>query len=84
MSCNIQKDEISDEEEEPVASSKSSQKWSWRKEFMEIVRLKSGLVKLCADRPSTAVIGNCGILEAVSYLSEQFELGTQIVAKTFM
>ncbi len=55
---------------------------------MEIIRLKSGLVKLCAEKASTAVIGNWGILEAVTYISEQFDGQLdgypQITAKVFM
>jgi hypothetical protein len=80
---------LSDSEEEdetPVVaptkktSGKSKAKeWDWRKDMMEIIRLKSGLMKLTAERPSTAVIGNWGIIEAVEALGEQHQLGSSAV-----
>lgn len=85
------------EEDEPnapveasLASSKSraasvSKQWSWRKDFMEIIRHKSGLVKLRADKPSTAAIGNWGILEAVERQCESTGLGSStVIARLFM
>lgn len=41
-------------------------------------------MKLGGDKPTTAPIGNWGILEAVSILSERFGLGTMIQARLFM
>lgn len=46
---------------------------------MEIIRLKSGLMKLNAEKPSTAVIGNWGIIEGIENLAEQHQLGTSAV-----
>lgn len=51
---------------------------------MEIIRLKSGLTKLNAEKPSTAVIGNWGILDSIKTLSEEKGFGTQISARLFM
>jgi hypothetical protein len=71
----------------PNKSSKSAKKkeWDWRKDFMEIVKAKSGLLKLSfQERPSTAYIGNWGILDAISSLSEQALYGNQLTARLFM
>lgn len=51
---------------------------------MEIIRHKSGLIKLEAERPSTAFIGNWGILDAVTHLSDTKGLGTLVSARLFM
>lgn len=76
----------SDEEEEvpAIATKKTtknakSKEWEWRKDLMEIIRLKSGLMKLNQERPSTAVIGNWGIIDGIEALAEQHQLGTSIL-----
>jgi hypothetical protein len=56
----------------------------WKTDFMEIIRTKAGLAKLEAEKPSTAFIGNWGILESVAYLSETNGFGTSISARLFM
>jgi hypothetical protein len=42
------------------------------------------LAKLVADRPSTAFVGNWGILESIAHISEQHGFGTTIAARLFM
>ena len=50
---------------------KSSSAWDWSKDLMAILKNIAGLKKLCADRPSTAAIGNWGILQAVTKMSTE-------------
>lgn len=76
--------EDDDEDSAPVNSSTKVVKWQWRKDFMDLIRFKAGLKKLNADKPTTAPIGNWGILEAVTILSERGGLGTYIQARLFM
>jgi hypothetical protein len=65
-------------------SKKGSKKWDWRKDFAEIVKAKSGLLKIHFPKPSTAYIGNWGILESVKFLSEQYGYGSCLSARLFM
>lgn len=58
--------------------------WDWRKDFYAIVQHRSGLAKLTSDRPSTAAIGNWGILDVTQRLSEAHGLGSQVTARLFM
>ena len=51
-------------------TSKKSVKWNWKKDFMKIITNMAGLRKLTSIRPSTAAIGNWGILQVVSKISE--------------
>lgn len=51
---------------------------------MEIVKAKSGIVKLLAAKPSTTYIGNWGILDAIASLSDQFGYGDYLNARLFM
>lgn len=72
-----EKDEIDEElEDEPVvegklpikkkgASASSIRKWDWKKDIITIVQNMAGLRKLMQEKPSTASIGNWGILEVV-------------------
>lgn len=87
-SSDREESEAEDEEEDnaPTTNNSSSKgiKWQWRKDFMDLIRFKAGMKKLNADKPTTAPIGNWGILEAVSILSEQGGLGTYIQARLFM
>ena len=41
-------------------------------------------MKLTAERPSTAPIGNSGIVDVVHRLSEEYDLGSFISARLFM
>lgn len=52
---------------------------------MEIIKNMSGLVKLSSPKPSTAAIGNWAILQGVSRLAENCQLGPSAVqGKLFM
>ena len=53
-----------------LSNSKKSVKWNWKKDFMKIITNMAGLRKLTSIRPSTAAIGNWGILQVVSKISE--------------
>lgn len=63
---------------------KQENKWNWKKDFMEMIKNMAGLVKLSAEHPSTAAIGNWGIIEAVKGLAEDRNFGTCISARLFM
>ena len=65
-------------------STSASAVWDWRKDFMAIVKNKAGLVKLNSERPSTAAIGNWGIVDATKRLSEACALGSYVSARLFM
>lgn len=51
---------------------------------MAILKNKAGLVKLNNERPSTAAVGNWGILEVTQRLSELYNLGSYVSARLFM
>lgn len=85
--------EESDDEEElvstvPVKSSTSNSKntaaWDWRKDLMTLVKHNAGLLKLTSERPSTAAVGNWGIVEVTQRLSEKLGLGSYVSARLFM
>eukprot|EP01038_Epipyxis_sp_PR26KG_P006955 gene6955-9511_t len=57
---------------------------TWKKEFMEIIKNMGGLAKLNQHRPSTASIGNWGILDGVKLLAEYKDVGSEIIARLFM
>ncbi|KAJ1407969.1 hypothetical protein B484DRAFT_337098 [Ochromonadaceae sp. CCMP2298] len=63
---------------------KGAKTWDWRKDFVDIVRNKAGLLKLNQERPSTASIGNWGILDVTKRLSEAHSLGSYVTARLFM
>mmetsp|Transcript_18048 Transcript_18048/g.30318 ORF Transcript_18048/g.30318 Transcript_18048/m.30318 type:complete len:502 (+) Transcript_18048:29-1534(+) len=67
-----------------VASLGSNKVWDWRKDLMDVIRNKAGLIKLNANKPSTAAIGNWGILDVTKRLSEEYSLGSYINARLFM
>ena len=60
-----------DEEEEKIVNTVTTKKkgsagkgsWDWKKDFMSIVKNIAGKRKITAVRPSTAAIGNWGILQ---------------------
>jgi hypothetical protein len=58
--------------------------WDWRKDFYTIVQHHCGLAKLNSERPSTAAVGNWGILEVMQRLSEGHGLGSQLAGRLFM
>eukprot|EP01032_Pedospumella_encystans_P023786 gene23786-26919_t len=82
----------SDDEEElntaPASSKASAAKkgaaWDWHRDLMAILKNKAGLVKLNNERPSTAAVGNWGILEVTQRLSELYNLGSYVSARLFM
>lgn len=45
--------------------------FEWQKDLMSLIKNIAGLKKLSAERPSTAAIGNWGILQAVSKMSTE-------------
>lgn len=51
---------------------------------MALIKNKSGLLKLHAERPSTAAVGNWGIIEVTQRLSEKLGLGSYVAARLFM
>ena len=52
---------------------------------MVIVKNKAGLLKLYQEKPSTAAIGNWGIVDVTQRLSEHYTLGSSgISARLFM
>jgi hypothetical protein len=84
----------SDDEEElntalHTASSKGATKkgahaWDWHHDLMALMKNTAGLVKLNNVRPSTAAVGNWGILDVTQRLSEKHNLGSFITARLFM
>ena len=51
---------------------------------MTIVKNKAGLAKLNQERPSTAAVGNWGIIDATKRLSESYALGSYVTTRLFM
>ena len=68
----------------PSSGNKTTGTWDWRKDLYALIQNKAGLIKLNAERPSTASIGNWGILEVTQRLSEAHGLGSQVSARLFM
>ena len=59
------------------SSGKTSVKWNWRFELAGIINKYRGLKRLeHPDLPSTTIIGNWGILEGTTRLSEERGLGS--------
>jgi hypothetical protein len=59
--------------------------WEWKTSLCEIVKKVAGLRKLEADKPSTACIGNWGILAGLNQLVELTDIGSSCVsARLFM
>lgn len=63
---------------------KSSKQWDWLTDLMSLLKSIGGLKKIRAIRPSTAPIGNWGIQEGVSRLSQLAGIGCDITARLFM
>ena len=65
-------------------------KWNWKKDLYGIIKNIAGLRKLCQYHPdgrfipSTASIGNWGIISGVSKLNEWGNLGTSVHVRLFM
>lgn len=72
------------DDDEDLPRKSSGSKWAWQDDFFEIIRAKAGLIKLGGEKPTTAPIGNWGIMEAVSLLSESHGLGSLISARLLM
>jgi len=89
-------DEEEDDEEEEEESSisatgpkkkKEMSVWEWKKDLLSILKNISGLKRLSAERPSTAAIGNWGILQGVARLADTHSspgVGTGVSCKLFM
>jgi len=58
--------------------------WDWLTDLMAIIKNIGGLKKICAARPSTALIGNWGILQGVERLGELSGLGSAVRARLYM
>eukprot|EP00605_Chrysophyceae_sp_TOSAG23-4_P001902 GSChrysophyteH1.ASY1.ANO1.2100.1 assembled CDS len=90
-SNNDDDEEDADDEEDPTATGRKDpslpgNRWEWKKELFGLLKSISGLKKLCAERPSTAPIGNWGILQVVRRMSEEASpsLGSEVNCKLFM
>ena len=85
-------EEDGDDDEEMTSSigglsskaNKGKVQWDWRTDLYHIIRNIAGLRKLSQKHPSTAAIGNWGIISVVQKLSEASGLGTCIQARLFM
>ena len=68
----------------------SNKKWNWKNDLYSVVKNIAGLRKLCQYHPdgryipSTASIGNWGIISGVSKLNEWADLGSMMQVKLFM
>jgi hypothetical protein len=67
-----------------TTTGKTIRKWNWKKDFYELMKAKVGILKLQGDKPTTAPIGNWGILSAIHQISEQFGYGSYIQGRLFM
>lgn len=65
-------------------NAKNVKKWDWLGDLHEILKNMSGLIRLSLTKPSTASIGNWGIIQAFEKLSEKYSLGTMIYAYSLM
>ena len=88
---DVPNDEEEDEEEDEEPKKKSKDTlpgaWEWKKELLSILKSISGLKRLSAERPSTAAVGNWGILQVVRCMSEytsEPSLGSSVTCKLFM
>ena len=45
--------------------------WRWRVDFWELIKKKAGLEKLRREKPSTAAVGNAGVMNAFCRVAEQ-------------
>ena len=83
-------EEEEEEEDEDASISKKkggAQQWEWKKDLMGLLKNISGYKRLCAERPSTAAIGNWGILLAVRRMADMHSqpcLGDNVTCKLFM
>eukprot|EP01041_Mallomonas_annulata_P006953 gene6953-14114_t len=84
--------EIGDEEGDATAvsvpnrrgSTMKTRVWDWRKDLMEIINKMAGLRRLEASKPSTAPIGNWGILAAVIDINDGCGFGDGVTARLLM
>jgi len=84
-----EEDDGEDEEEAATnaASVKKTVTWEWRKDLLGILKSISGLRRLSAERPSTAAIGNWGVLQGVARLADTHSspcVGAGVTCKLFM
>ena len=77
-------DDLEAKSSKSSSSKANSKNWDWLTDLMAILKNIGGLKKICAPRPSTALIGNWGIQQAVERLSELAGLGSTVRARLFM
>eukprot|EP01039_Chlorochromonas_danica_P005651 gene5651-6233_t len=87
-------EENDDDDDDPIIvvttttasnKSKGSEKlWDWKKDIFEIVKDKGGLLKLRSAKPSTASIGNWGLLLAVDRLNSDYCTNDTLTIRLFM
>ena len=84
ISKEPEEEDEEDEDEERLGKGKG--KWDWMNDILKILKTLSGLRKLSDEKlPSTAPIGNQGILEGCRLLSEACGFGASgITASLFM
>ena len=58
--------------------------WDWKKDLMELLRNMAGLAKLNRAKSSTAAIGNWGVMDVTSRLSEAKNTGSYVSCRLFM
>lgn len=67
-------------------SSSEKPVWLWKNDLYELIKQQGGLVKLTAERASTAAFGNIGVARVIEYLSaERIDAsGMRVSASLFM
>lgn len=58
--------------------------WDWKKDLMDLIRNMAGLAKLNRAKSSTAAIGNWGVMDVTSRLSEAKNTGSYVSCRLFM
>ncbi|CAM9989157.1 unnamed protein product [Pylaiella littoralis] len=59
-------------------------RWRWKKDLCALLKRMGGLDKLCATSPSTAAIGNLGLISTVRYLDGEAQGSSEVTARLFM
>lgn len=76
---------MEDEDEKMAGRGKEKKgSWNWKGDFVSIIRNISGTKKLLSSKPSTAVIGNWGILQVAERISDWAGLGSTFQSRLFM
>ncbi|CAM9544318.1 unnamed protein product [Scytosiphon promiscuus] len=58
--------------------------WRWKKDLCALLKRMGGLEKLCAARPSTAAIGNLGLISTVRHLDQTVPGTAEVTCRLFM